>query len=292
MTTGTWALRSFDRLRGKVPPSHANDRGSGLGSLRQLVGWLAPAGAAIATLAAVAGAALHDRPTGVAAGALGGAVALAFLLFRRFAAEVLESLDDANAGRERLERELAAVREAEEEYRRLAYHDGLTGLPNRTLFHDRLGLAITHSSRSQSHLALLYLDIDDFKGVNDSLGHGSGDRVLVELAGRIRAAVRAEDTVARVGGDEFVVLLAQVTGAEDAVRVATKVLDAVQRPFRVDGHHVPIAASVGVSVYPDDGTSSDDLVRHADGAMYRDKHRQATRDLGAAAAEEGARGAN
>jgi diguanylate cyclase (GGDEF)-like protein len=299
MTTGTWVLRSCNRLRAKVPPSHANDRGAGLGGLRQLVGWLAPAVAAFAVLAAAAGAAFHDRPTVVGAVAMGGAVALLFLLFRRLAAQVLESLDDASARQERLETELAAVKETEEEYRSLAdeyrslaYHDGLTGLPNRTLFHDRLGLAITHSSRSQGHLALLYLDIDDFKGVNDSLGHGSGDRVLVELAGRIRAAVRAEDTVARVGGDEFVVLLAEVTGAEDAVRVAAKVLAAVRRPFRVDGHDVPIAASVGVSVYPNDGTSSDDLVRHADGAMYRDKHRQATPDPGAAAAEEGARGAN
>jgi len=292
MTTGTWVLRSFNRLRARVPPSHANDRGARLGGLRQLVGWLAPVVTAFAMLAAAAGAAFHDRPTVVGAVAMGGAVALLFLLFRRFAAQVLESLDDASAGQERLETELAAAEEAKEEYRSLAYHDGLTGLPNRTLFHDRLGLAITHSSRLQGHLALLYLDIDDFKGVNDSLGHGSGDRVLVELAGRIRAALRAEDTVARVGGDEFVVLLAQVTGAEDAVRVAAKVLDAVRRPFRVDGHDVTIAASVGVSVYPDDGTSSDDLVRHADGAMYRDKQRPATPDPGAAAVEDAARGAD
>ncbi len=284
-------LRSFNRLRAKVPPSHADDRGGRRGP-RQLVGWLAPTAAAFATLGAAAGAAFHDRPTVVGAVAMGGAVALLFLLFRRFAGQVLESLDDASAGHERLETELAAAQEAKEEYRSLAYHDGLTGLPNRTLFHDRLGLAITHSYRSQGHLALLYLDIDDFKGVNDSFGHGSGDRVLVELAGRIRAAVRAEDTVARVGGDEFVVLLAQVTGAGDAARVAVKVLDAVRHPFRVDGHDVTIAASVGVSVYPNDGTCSDDLVRHADGAMYRDKQRQATPDPDAAAAEEEARGAD
>jgi diguanylate cyclase (GGDEF)-like protein len=278
MTTETWALRSFNGLRAKVPPSHSDDRGGRLAGLRQLVGWLAPTAAAFAALAAAAGAAFHDRPTVVGAVAMGGAVALLFLLFRRFAAQVLESLDDASAGRERLETELAAAEEAKEEYRSLAYHDELTGLPNRTLFHDRLGLAITHSCRSQGHLALLYLDIDDFKGVNDSFGHGSGDRVLVELAGRIRAAVRAEDTVARVGGDEFVVLLAQVTGAGDAARVAGKVLNAVRHPFRVDGHDVPIAASVGVSVYPDDGACSDDLLRHADGAMYRDKRRQTKPD--------------
>ena len=292
MTTETWVLRAFNRLRARVPSSHADDRAARLGGLRELVGWLAPTAAAFAALAAAAGAAFHDRPTVVGAVAAGGAVALVFLLFRRFAAQVLESLDDASAGHERLETELAAVEEAKEEYRSLAYHDDLTGLPNRSLFHDRLGLAITHSSRLRGHLALLYLDIDDFKGVNDSFGHGSGDRVLMELAGRIRAAVRAEDTVARLGGDEFVVLLAQVTGAGDAAQVAAKVLDAVRPPFRVDGHEVSIAASVGVSVYPDDGTSSDDLVRHADGAMYRDKQRQATPGPGVAAGDEKARGAS
>jgi len=163
-------------------------------------------------------------------------------------------------------------------------------LPNRSLFHDRLGLAITHTSRQKGQLALLYLDIDDFKGVNDSFGHGSGDRVLVELAGRIRAAVRAEDTVARLGGDEFVVLLAQVSGAGDAERVAVKVLDAVRAPFRVDGHAVALAASVGVSVYPGDGTSPDELVGSADRAMYRDKQRGATPDSGAVAKDDQARG--
>jgi diguanylate cyclase (GGDEF)-like protein len=246
--------------------------------------------AAFAALAAAAGAAFHDRPTVVGAVAIGGAVALVFLLFRRIAAQVIGRLDDASAGQERLETELAVVAEAREEYRSLAYHDGLTGLPNRSLFHDRLGLAITHSSRRQGHLALLYLDVDNFKGVNDAFGHGSGDRVLVELAGRIRAAVRAEDTVARLGGDEFVVLLAHVSGAGDAARVAAKVLDSVRPPFRVDGHEVSIAASVGMSVYPDDGTSPDDLMRHADGAMYRDKQREGP-DPGAAAGDEQARGA-
>ncbi len=292
MTTDTWVLRAFNRLRAKVPPSRADDRGARREGLRQLVGWLAPTAAAFAALAAAAGAAFHDRPTVLGGGAIGGAVALVFLLLRRLAARALESLDDASAEQERLERELVAVKEAKEEFRSLAYHDGLTGLPNRHLFRDRLGLAITHSSRHQGHLALLYLDVDDFKGVNDSFGHGSGDRVLVELAGRIRAAVRAEDTVARIGGDEFVVLLAQVTGARDAARVAAKVLDAVRLPLRVDGHEVSIAASVGVSVYPDDGTSSDDLVRHADGAMYRNKQRPETPDPGAAAGDEQAGGAN
>lgn len=284
-------LRSLNRVRATVHPSHADDRGGRRG-LRPLVNWLAPTAAAFATLAAAAGAAMRDRPTVVGAVAMAGAVTLIFVLFRRFAAQIRESLEDASAGQERLETELAVVAEAREEYRSLAYHDGLTGLPNRSLFHDRLGLAITHSSRQQGHLALLYLDLDDFKGVNDAFGHGSGDRVLVELAGRIRAVVRAEDTVARLGGDEFVVLLAQVTGAGDAARVAAKVLNSVRPPFRVDGHDVSISASVGVSVYPDDGTSPDDLMRRADGAMYRDKQREGTPDPGTAAGDGRVRGAD
>jgi diguanylate cyclase (GGDEF)-like protein len=278
MTTETSVLRAVKRLRARVLPLNRDARGARFGGLTHLVGWLAPTAAAFAALAAAAGAGFGDRPTVVGAVAMGGAVGLVFLMFRRLAAKVLEGLDSASSDLERLSARLAAVEEAKEEYRTLAYHDDLTGLPNRSLFHDRLGLAIAHSSRLQGHLALVYLDIDDFKGVNDSFGHGTGDRVLVELAGRIRAAVRAEDTVARLGGDEFVVLLAQIVGTGDAERVAAKVLDAVRPAFRIDGHEVAIAASVGVSVYPDDGTACDELVRHADRAMYRDKRRQATRD--------------
>jgi diguanylate cyclase (GGDEF)-like protein len=292
MTGETRVLRAFGRLFAEPPPSHADDRSAHLTGLRQLLGWLAPAAAAFAALAVAAGAAFRDRSTVVGALAISGALAMVFLLLRRLATQVLESLDDASAGQERLETELAGVREAKEEYRSLAYHDGLTGLPNRSLFHDRLGLAITHTSRLKGHLALLYLDIDDFKRVNDSYGHGAGDRVLVDLAGRIRAAVRAEDTVARLGGDEFIVLLAQVSGAGDAGRVAAKVLDAVRAPFQVDGREVAIAASVGVSVYPGDGSSPDDLVRSADGAMYRDKQREAMPEAGAAARDDDTRGVN
>ncbi|HEX9186628.1 MAG TPA: GGDEF domain-containing protein [Vicinamibacteria bacterium] len=270
-------------LLARPAPPHADARARVAG-LKRLLAWLAPTAAAFTALAVAAGAAIRDRPTVVGALAI-GAVVTVFLLFRRFATQAVESLDDAGAGQERLEAELVAAREAKEEYRSLAYHDSLTGLPNRSLFHDRLGLAITHTSRQQGRLALLYLDIDDFKGVNDTYGHGTGDRLLVDLAGRMRAAVRAEDTVARVGGDEFVVLLAQVSGAGDAGRVAAKVLDAVRAPFRMDGHEVSIAASVGVSVYPDDGASPEELVRNADGAMYRDKQRQPAPDPGAVAGD-------
>jgi diguanylate cyclase (GGDEF)-like protein len=194
------------------------------------------------------------------------------LLFRRLATPILARLDAAITERGILQAELDAAQKTKEELRDLAYHDELTGLPNRSLLYDRLGLAITQSHRQSSHLALLFLDLDDFKAVNDTFGHGSGDRLLVELAARVRSSVRAGDTVARFGGDEFIVLLDSVTGPEDAAHVAAKVLDAVRAPFRIEGHEVAIAASVGVSVYPRDGTSPDELVSSADAAMYRDKH--------------------
>jgi len=268
-----WALR---RRPGTLPVRSTSDRGAQASQLRRLVGWAAAFGAAFATLAAAAGAMLNDRPTVLGALALVATVAMVPLLFRRLATPILVRLDAAITERATLQAELEAAQKAMEELRGLAYHDGLTGLPNRSLLYDRLGVAITHSYRQASHLALLFLDLDGFKNVNDSFGHATADRLLVELAIRLRSSVRAGDTVARFGGDEFVVLLDSVTGVEDATRVAAKVLDAVRAPFRLDGHEVWATASVGVSVYPDDGTSPDELLRSADAAMYRDKQREAT----------------
>jgi diguanylate cyclase (GGDEF)-like protein len=275
MTVLSVATRVFGRRLGLVPPSSARDRGADLALRRQLA-WAAPAFAAFATLAAAAGAAFRDRPTVFGALAVIAAVAMLPLLFRGLAKRVLLRLEAAITEREVFLTELDAARKTREELRGLAYHDHLTGLPNRSLLYDRLGLAITQAHREEGHLALLFLDLDDFKNVNDSLGHGSGDRVLVDLATRVRSTVRAGDTVARFGGDEFIVLLDSVTGAEDAAHVAVKVLDAVQAPYRFDGHEVSIAASVGVSVYPRDGASPDELVKSADTAMYRHKRRTST----------------
>jgi diguanylate cyclase (GGDEF)-like protein len=189
-------------------------------------------------------------------------------------ARLLKGLGQALGERDGLRVALAAMQAQEQHFRGLALHDELTGLPNQRLFDDRLGLAIAHSAREKSRLAVLYLDLDGFKVVNDSLGHSLGDRVLVELAGRIRGSVRSEDTVARLGGDEFGVLLPQVTGASDADRVVDKVLAALRSPFRLDGTEVAINASVGVGLFPDDGESAGALVRSADAAMYRAKHRR------------------
>jgi diguanylate cyclase (GGDEF)-like protein len=267
-----WALR---RRGGTLPPWSVRARGGDLALRRHLV-WAVPAGAAFATLAAAAGAAFRGRPTVLGALALIAAVALLPLLIRGLARRILLRLEVAVTEREIFRAELDAAHRTKDEFRDLAYHDNLTGLPNRGLLYDRLGLAITHARRQGTLLALLFLDLDDFKTVNDSFGHGSGDRLLVELAARVRSSVRAGDTVARIGGDEFIVLLDSVTGAQDAAHVAAKVLESVQAPYRLDRHEVSIATSVGVSVFPGDGTSPEELVRSADSAMYRDKQRAAT----------------
>lgn len=239
--------------------------------MTRVLAWLAPMTAALAALAVVAVAVFVGRSPTVCAAIAATAVAGVFLLFRGFGRRLLAILAEMHAESDRLRGTLADLQQEEEAFRSLASHDDLTGLPNRSLFYDRLKVAIKHSSREGSRLAVLFLDLDAFKAVNDSFGHGGGDRVLVELAGRISAAVRGEDTVARLGGDEFIVLLPQVTGAADAARVALKVLDAVRAPFRLEGGEVAMSASIGVSVFPDDATSPESLVRGADAAMYRVK---------------------
>jgi len=283
------AGRGFRRWLGAPQASAASDAGADSGLRRQL-GWAAPAGAAIAGLAAVAGWALAERPTAFGALVVGATLATAALLFRGFTTRVLERLDDELGERQTLRAALSATHKTKEEFRTLAYHDELTGLPNRSLLYDRVGVAITHARREATRVALLFLDLDDFKAVNDSFGHGFGDRLLVELAGRVRGSVRAGDTVARFGGDEFVVLLGAVSGAADAAQVATKVLEAVRAPFRLDGNEVTVAASVGMSLFPDDGASCDELLSQADAAMYRDKQDGARHDPAVASAEQEARG--
>ena len=241
-----------------------------LAHLKRVFRWLTTTAVALGALAAVAGA-FSGGGSGLRASILVLPIATVFLLFWQLGARALDTLGEAVAEREDLRAALMSLREQEEHFRELAYQDDLTGLPNQRLFHDRLNVAIRHSSRERSHLAVLYLDLNGFKSVNDSLGHSLGDRLLVELADRIRGSVRDADTVARLGGDEFAVLLPQVTGAADAARVATKALDALSAPFRLGSAEVSISSSVGVSVFPGDGRSAEDLVRNADAAMYRAK---------------------
>lgn len=158
-----------------------------------------------------------------------------------------------------------------DEMRHRAYHDPLTGLPNQRLLADRLDRALAHANRTGQQFALLYLDLDRLKDINDTSGHAVGDAVLERVARRLQDTVRAEDTVARVGGDEFVVLLPRVGGAEEVALVADKVRAALAEPIECEGRCLDVTVSVGVAVAPADGHSADDLLRVADAAMYRAK---------------------
>jgi diguanylate cyclase (GGDEF)-like protein/PAS domain S-box-containing protein len=160
---------------------------------------------------------------------------------------------------------------AEEQIEFHAYHDVLTALPNRKLFTDRLRQALVRAKRSGKPLGVMFIDIDYFKTINDTLGHTAGDDLLLEMARRLRACVREDDTVARIGGDEFTIILAELRQPEDAVNVAQKVLEAVQVPLTIGGMPIVVSASVGISLYPDDGADPEALLRNADSAMYRAK---------------------
>ena len=154
----------------------------------------------------------------------------------------------------------------------LAQHDSLTNLPNRILFSDRLTEAIAAAHRYQRKLAVLFLDLDRFKHINDSLGHAIADRLLQSVALRLRACVRASDTVSRQGGDEFVILLAEVARAQDAAVSAEKILLAVRALHHIDQHDLHLTASIGIVTYPDDGTDAETLMKNADFAMYHAKN--------------------
>jgi len=155
----------------------------------------------------------------------------------------------------------------------LAQHDSLTELPNRVVFNDRLTQAIAMAHRHRDKLAVLFLDLDRFKNINDTLGHDIGDRLLQAVAQRLRGCVRSSDTVSRQGGDEFVILLAELTHAQDAAVCAEKMLLMLSTPYRIDHHNLYLTASIGIVTYPGDGTDTETLLRHADFAMYHAKNR-------------------
>jgi diguanylate cyclase (GGDEF)-like protein/PAS domain S-box-containing protein len=160
---------------------------------------------------------------------------------------------------------------AEEQIKHLAYHDALTNLPNRLLFKDRLTVALSHAQREGAQLAVLFLDLDRFKVINDSLGHNIGDQLLQAVAARVQACVRDSDTVARLGGDEFTVLLPRLNRADDAAPVAAKIIEAVRYPFHIEGREFFITTSIGISLFPEDGTDAESLIKNADTAMYQAK---------------------
>jgi diguanylate cyclase (GGDEF)-like protein/PAS domain S-box-containing protein len=168
-----------------------------------------------------------------------------------------------STGRDVTERLLAAAR-----FEYLANHDVLTGLPNRGLFMDRLSQALLRSQREQTNLALLFLDVDRFKAINDSRGHSVGDNVLVEVAARLRSLVRDEDSVARLGGDEFTVIVEGLKKPADSGRVGEAIITAFAEPFKVDGEEFLVGVSIGIASFPGDGTDLNTLLKHADIAMF------------------------
>ncbi|HEY0156866.1 MAG TPA: EAL domain-containing protein [Thermoanaerobaculia bacterium] len=168
-------------------------------------------------------------------------------------------------------RDVTQRKETEKQLEYRAHYDSLTGLPNRLLFRDRLVNSISTARRNRVGVAVMYLDVDHFKLVNDGLGHSFGDRLLADVALRLNGALRASDTISRIGGDEFSILLPEVTNTEAVAGVARKVLDCLAQPFNVDGHDLFVTASIGISCYPADGDDAETLLKCADAAMYRAK---------------------
>jgi diguanylate cyclase (GGDEF)-like protein len=152
-----------------------------------------------------------------------------------------------------------------------ATHDVLTGLPNRRLLIDRLDQALAHARRNGGHLALLFIDLDGFKDINDRLGHTAGDEVLEIIGRRLKHLLRSADTAARLGGDEFGLVLSNISDRQDARLVAKKVLEAIFTPFMIREERCYISASIGISLYPEHGASTDELISRADAAMYKVK---------------------
>ena len=160
---------------------------------------------------------------------------------------------------------------AEEHLTYLAQYDHLTGLVNRTLFRDRLIQAMARSKRMQQPIGLMLLDLDRFKAVNDTFGHDMGDELLKTVSERLKACVREVDTVARMGGDEFTIILEGVTSEENILMVAKRITESIATPFELKGEHISIGISVGITIYPHDDYPVDELLKHADTAMYRAK---------------------
>lgn len=168
-------------------------------------------------------------------------------------------------------RDVSATRALEKQLTDSAHHDFLTGLPNRILLNDRIGQAISLAHRQGCHAAVLFLDLDGFKQVNDSLGHSIGDKLLQSVAKRLLECVRSPDTVVRHGGDEFIVLLQELRRPQDAVYTVARLLNKVAEGYSIDSHQISITTSIGVSVYPGDGQDGETLIKHADTAMYHAK---------------------
>ncbi|HEY9051892.1 MAG TPA: EAL domain-containing protein [Gammaproteobacteria bacterium] len=167
--------------------------------------------------------------------------------------------------------DISLQKKSQEQLDFLAHHDALTGLPNRILFDERLTRAIEKAKRQTTHLGILFIDLDRFKNVNDTLGHITGDKLLVETARHLEKFIRKSDTVARLGGDEFIILLDSINSEDDAARFATKLINSFHEPFRIDDHDLYLTLSIGICICPEDGNNVEKLLKNADTAMYRAK---------------------
>jgi len=169
--------------------------------------------------------------------------------------------------------DITEIKESEEQLKFQAYHDSLTGLPNRQLFKDRLEMAIAYAQRHEEKVAVLFIDLDNFKNINDQLGHDIGDSFLIEVSDRLKSCCRSEDTVARLGGDEFMIILPDVVDEAKVVEVAERVLSELKKTFVISGHEIHVSGSIGITKYPRDGKTVDVLVKNADMAMYKAKEK-------------------
>jgi diguanylate cyclase (GGDEF)-like protein len=184
-----------------------------------------------------------------------------------------------------ISRDITPRKLAEKQLIHTATHDPLTSLTNRLVFYDRIAVELARARRNQTKLALIYIDLDRFKIINDTLGHSCGDQLLKAVADRLQGLLRETDTLARMGGDEFMYILPEVENSEDVDRIAEKVLDAIRKPYLLDGQLQSITASCGTAIYPNDGKDAETLMKNADLAMYfakdkgRDKHLHFTTEM-------------
>jgi len=198
------------------------------------------------------------------------------------ARNLIRRLKEVNA---RLTTDIARLEQREQQARAFAYLDELTGLPNRRLLLDRLQQAIAQCARQDRQLALLFVDLDGFKGVNDTLGHAIGDALLKRVADRIAASIRTADTACRYGGDEFVIMLPSIEHPSLSTTVAEKVRFRLGEPYVIDGFRIEIAASIGTALYPDHGLVCEELLKRADDALYRAKATRSEASIAALSSE-------